>query len=127
MVTISYLACPCGAPVTSKRQRKQPVPRCPDCAEALMVATAREMHAKAGPAWDAWLAGRGDEGWAHARQSPRTDEARRRNLLRANAARAAKRAAAAGQDAGVSQVSPPPVPPPSAVRSAPPALFVAPS
>lgn len=80
------------------------------------------MHAKAGPAWEAWKTGGGPAGFERARQSPRVHAARLVNIARAQAVNAARRAAEAGQDATVSPVAPPPVPPPS-TRSAVPAVI----
>lgn len=121
----SLALCDCGEPATpsSIQSGKR---RCIECSNRAVAQAAREMHAKSGPAYDAWLASSGPDGFAHARQSPRTAPARLRNIAKAQAANARRRAAEVTADSGVSVLEPAPVPAPSGPLAVPAAVFLPP-
>ncbi len=117
--------CACGEPATrsSIQAGKR---RCIDCSNAVVAQAAREMHAKSGPAWEAWQTGGGADTLARNRRSPRFAVARDANLAKARAANAARRAAKGTADSAQPELPPAPVPPASAAPVVPAVVFLPP-
>lgn len=59
----------CGRPMTVDVQTRNS-PRCLDCGVGAAVAAARQMHDKAGPAWERWLASNANKGRGRGRITP---------------------------------------------------------
>lgn len=117
--------CACGNPATASSIRKGKR-RCLDCSLAVAARAALEMHARSGPAWEAWKTSGGADTLVVNRRSPRFAVARDANLAKARAANERRRAAKAGQGAARPVVEPAPVSPPSGPCGVPAVVFLAP-